>query len=94
MLSSHLDLPREVYLNQVFHIFSYLKKYHNTKLVFDTSDMCVKESYFELEDWTSSEFNNIQGNDELPPNMPQPRVLGFIISAKVYSEHAYDTLTR
>ena len=56
--------------------------------------MCVKESYFELEDWTSSEFNNLQGNDELPPNMPQPRGLGFIISAKVYSDHAYDTLTR
>ena len=29
MMSSHLALPREGHLEQVLHIFAYLKKYHN-----------------------------------------------------------------
>ena len=33
MMSSHLELPREGHLEQVLHIFAYLKKYHNTELV-------------------------------------------------------------
>jgi hypothetical protein len=94
MLSSHLALPREGHLNQVFHIFAYLRKYHNTELVFDPSDPCVEEADFELKDWTSSEFGHLQGNEELPPNMPQPRGLGFIMSAKVDADHAADTVTR
>ena len=35
MMSSHLALPREGHLEQVLHIFAYLKKYHNTELVYD-----------------------------------------------------------
>jgi hypothetical protein len=31
MMSSHLVLPREGYLEQGFHIFAHLKKYHNTE---------------------------------------------------------------
>jgi hypothetical protein len=94
MLSSHLALPREGHLDQVFHIFAYLKKYHNTELVYDPSDPCVDEPDFELRDWTSSEFGHLQGTEELPPNMPQPRGLGFVMSAKVDADHASDTVTR
>ena len=56
---SNLCLPREGHLNQVFHIFEYLQKYHNTELVFDPSYLCVEEYNLELKDWTSSEFGNI-----------------------------------
>jgi hypothetical protein len=96
MLSSHLALPREGHLDQVFHIFAYLmRKYHNTELVFDPSDPCVNEAGFELKDWTSNEFGHLQGDEELPPNMPQPRGLGFIMmSTKVNADHASDTVTR
>ncbi len=66
----------------------------NTELVFDPSDPYVEESNFELKDWTSSEFGHLQGDEELPPNMPQPRGLGFIMSAKVDADHASDTVTR
>ena len=72
MLSSHLALPREGHLEQVFHIFAYLKKYHNTEIVYDPSDPCVETSNFERKDWTSSEFGHISGHEELPPNMPEP----------------------
>ena len=35
MMSSHLALPIEGHLSQVFHIFAYLKKHHNYALVFN-----------------------------------------------------------
>ena len=38
MLSSHLALPHEGHLEQVFQIFGYLKKYHNTELLYDPSN--------------------------------------------------------
>ena len=94
MLSSHLALPREGHLYQLFQVFAYLKKYHNSEMVYDPSDPVIDESAFELKDWTSSEFGHLQGKEELPPNMPEPRGQGFIISAKVDADHAADTVTR
>ena len=35
MLSSHLAMPRQGHLEQPFHIFAHLNKYHNSELVFD-----------------------------------------------------------
>jgi hypothetical protein len=35
MLSTYLCLPREVYLDAVFHVFAYLVLYHNSGVVFD-----------------------------------------------------------
>jgi hypothetical protein len=94
MMSSHLALPREGHLSQVMQIFSYLKKYHNTEMVFDPSDPVIDEATFERKDWTSSEFGHIDGIEELPPNMPLPRGQGFIMRAKVDADHAADTVTR
>jgi hypothetical protein len=36
----------------------------------------------------------VQGKEELPPNMPEPRGTGFVIRAKVDADHAADTVTR
>ena len=47
MMSLHLDLPKRGHLDQVFQIFVYLKKYHNTKLVYDPSDPVVDIEKFE-----------------------------------------------
>jgi hypothetical protein len=94
MLSSHLALPREGHLYQLFQCFACLKKYHNTEMVYDTSDPVMDESVFESKDWTSSEFGHLQGKKELPTNMPEPRGQGFVISAKVDADHASDTVTR
>jgi hypothetical protein len=94
MLSSHLALPREGHLYQLFQCFAYLKKYHNTEMVYDPSDPVIDESVFELKDWTSSEFGHLQGKEELPTNMPEPRGQGFVINAKVDADHASDTVTR
>jgi hypothetical protein len=46
MMSSHMALPREGHLYELFQIFGYLKKYHNTEMVFDPSDPVVDQSSF------------------------------------------------
>ena len=94
MMSSHLALPREGDLEQVLHIFAYLKKYHNIELVYDPSDPVVDENDFKRRDWASSELGHVEGKDELRANMPEPRVHGFIMRAKVDADHASDTVSR
>ena len=94
MMSSHMAMPRKGHLAQLLHIFSYLKKYHNTEMVFDPSDPVIDESKYGKKDWTLSEFGHVIGKRKLPPNAPEPRGLGFILRAKVDADHASDTVTR
>jgi len=94
MMSSHLALPREGHLEQLFHIFAYLKKHHNAEMVFDPSDQVIDADKFQVRDWTTSEFGHVQGEERLPPNMPEPRGLGFVMRAKADADHAADTMTR
>lgn len=94
MMASHLALPREGHLAQVFHMFDYLKRHHNAEMVFDPSDPVIDESLFERRDWTSTEFGHLDGEEVLPPKMPEPRGRGFVMYAKVDADHASDTVTR
>jgi hypothetical protein len=94
LLSSHLALPRRGHMDQVLHIFAYLKVHHNAEIVLDPSDPVINENGFAARDWTTSEFGHVQGKEELPTNMPEPRGLGFTIRAKVDADHASDTVTR
>ena len=87
MLSSHLALPCEGHLEQVFHIFVYLNKCHNTELVYDPSNPEIDPMQFEQRDWMSSEFGHIDREEELPPNMPEPCRMGFTMRAKVDADH-------
>ena len=54
----------------------------------------MEHDVFEQRDWTSSEFGTVQGKEEIPPNMPEPRGQGFIMHAKADADHASDTITR
>eukprot|EP00957_Ditylum_brightwellii_P072927 5541901-Ditylum_brightwellii.AAC.1 len=74
-MSLHLAMPREGHLGQIFHISAYLKKFHNTEIVYDPSDPCIETGNFERKNWTSSEFKHNSGEEELPPNMLEPRGL-------------------
>lgn len=93
LLSSQLALPRRGHLEQVFHIFGYLKSHHNAELVLDPSDPVVDETQFDQKDWTSSEFGDTQGTEEIPEEMPEPRGQALVIRAKVDADHASDTIT-
>jgi hypothetical protein len=93
MMSSHLALPRVGHLNQLIHMFAYLKKNHNSEIVFDPSDPDIDYELFGRKDWSSSEFSQVDG-EELPPNAPEARGQGFVMSGYVDADHATDTMTR
>ena len=59
MTSSHLALPCAEHLSQMLQIFSYLRKYHNTDMVFNPSDPVIDTVRFERKDWTCSGFGNL-----------------------------------
>ena len=61
MMSSHLALPRERHLEQLYHIFAHLKKYHNIEMVFDPTVPEINQSDFSRQGWTTSEFGHIEG---------------------------------
>jgi Reverse transcriptase (RNA-dependent DNA polymerase) len=94
LLSSQLALPRMGHLASVLHIFAYLKCHHNAEIVLDPSDPVVDESLFAIQDWTTSEFGHVQGEEEVPEYMPEPRGQAFVIQAKVDADHASDTVSR
>ena len=81
-------------MEQVLHIFAYMKKYHNTELVYDPSDPVVDKNDFKRRDRVSSEFGHVEGKEVFPANMSESRGHGFIIRGKVDADHASETLSR
>ena len=54
MMSTCLALPREGHLQQLFHMFSYLEKHHNTEMVFDPTIPYVDPNMLPKEDWLNT----------------------------------------
>ena len=50
-LSTHLDLPRKYNLQQVYHIFGYLKKSPRRRVFMDPDQRNIDESRFKKFDW-------------------------------------------
>ena len=94
IMSSQIALPRIGHLEQVLHIFGYLKSHHNAELVFDPTPPEIDQDSFRRHDWSTSEFGHLEQQEEIPRNAPQARGQGFITSAKVDASHGCDTVTR
>ncbi len=92
MMSSHLCLPRKGHMEQVLHIFGYLKKHHNAEMPFDPTVPAIDKSRFVRQDWSHSVYGEMK--EELPTKMPKPRGQGFTMRVYVDSDHAGDCLTR
>ena len=69
LMSTYLAAPREGHLEQVFHIFGYLKKVPKRRIAFDPDYPAVDESRFKLYDW--SDFYR-DAEETVPPNAPDP----------------------
>ena len=52
-MSSFVAMPREGHIQQVLHIFAYLKIHHNARIVFDLSYPEIDDGLFEKHDWSS-----------------------------------------
>ena len=72
MMSSCLALPREGHLKQLFHMFSYLEKNHNSEMVFDHSVPDINHNEFPKQDWSNTVYLNERGElrEEVPSNFP------------------------
>ena len=90
MLSSHLALPREGHLEAVFHIFAYLEKKHNARIVFDPTYHTIDHSNFVHCDWKPF-YGDVK--EPVPPNAPEPRGKGVDLRMFMDSDHAGDHLT-
>ena len=58
MLSLHLVLPQEGHMQELLHIFAYLKKQLNSEMVFDPSEHDIDMNYFQLQDWSYSIYSS------------------------------------
>jgi hypothetical protein len=91
MLSRHSVAPRRGHLEQVFHIFAYLKRYERSTMVFDDNLPHFDETRFVRCDWT--EF--YPGAKEVePPNAPELRGKSITMSCYVDADHAGCRATR
>ena len=96
IMSSHLALLRKGHMEQVLGMFAYLKGHTNPEMVFDPSELEFDRANFPKQDWSYSTYTtyDCELKEELPPNMPKPRINGMITIVYVYSDHASDTVTR
>ena len=84
-LSLYIVMPREAHMQQVFHIFVYLKIYHNARIVFDPSYLEIDRDMFQPKGWSS-----MYGSDKepIPYSTPKPFGSEFIIRAYVDTSFA------
>ena len=91
LLSTHLALPRVGHLQQVYHIFGYLKNSPRRRLFFDPDHPNISESRFQKFDW--EDFYK-DAEEEIPLNAPEPRGREVGIHCFVDASHASDKATR
>ena len=95
MMSSHLTLQRERHLEEVLHMFAYLKSHANSEMVFDPSWVDFDKAFFPKKYRSYSIYAQAvsDSQDELPPDMPTSRGKGMDMRVYVDSDHAGDTVT-
>ncbi|KAI2491971.1 Reverse transcriptase (RNA-dependent DNA polymerase) [Fragilaria crotonensis] len=89
-LASYLAMPQEGHLEAVFHLFAYLEKKHNARIVFDPTYPDIDMTVFEC-DWKQY-YGNV--TEAIPPNAPEPRGKEVDLRLFVDSDHAGDQRTR
>jgi hypothetical protein len=89
--SSFCMQPRMGHLDQVFHIFGYLKRNRRVTIMFDEQCVDWDETSFEKHDWT--DFYR-DARNEIPPNAPPPRGNAVQINYFVDADHAGNRITR
>ena len=91
ILSSFLVSPRQGHLDQVFHIFAYLKKHERSVMVFDDTEPDLRNINFTTCDWGQ---HYPDAREPIPSDMPEPRGNGVSVTCYVDADHAGDRVTR
>ena len=90
-MSTHLTLPRWGHLEQLYHIFGYLKMNPKRKIFFDPQYPNIDERAFNEHDWY--EFYR-DAKDRLPSDSPKLRSNMVSTHCFVDSDHAGGKITR
>ena len=87
-----MDMPKQGNIDQLYHEFAFLKKKHNSEMVFDPNDSDVDDAHLSKEDLNGTVYGEF--HEDLPPDAPQGRGFGFKMRALVDSDHADNSITR
>jgi hypothetical protein len=91
LMSSYTMQPRQGHLDQVFHIFGYLKRNKRASILFDEQRVNWNEADFPRQDWTDFYRG---AKEAIPPNAPAPRGHPVQINCFVDADHAGNRVTR
>ena len=91
LLSCHLSLPRSGHLQQIYHIFGYLKESPRRRLFFDPDPPNISMDRFEKYEWTDF-YKDIK--EDIPLDMPEPRGNEAEIHCFVDASHASEKVQR
>ena len=92
MMSSFVAMPREGHLQQLLHLFAYLKSHHNARIVLDSSYLDIDSDQFHRHEWRSLYGEELK--EYIPSNSPEPPGMEFILWTYVDAYHAGDRLAR
>jgi hypothetical protein len=92
IMSQYSALPREGHLEAVYHIFLYLSKHEQSRLVFDDTMPTINKNHFN----TDADWKDFYGDvkEEDPRYMPEPLGKPVQISCFVDANHAGNVVTR
>ena len=92
-MSQHQASPRDVHLEQVLHIFSFLKKKPKLTLYMDPSFPRMDYSVFKNKPEDFKEYyRNVE--EDITHRMPRPRRMTVVITAFVDSSHGSNKVTQ
>ena len=95
MLSAYQASPRRGHLEQVIHIYGYLKKYEKLTLYFDPQ-VPILGDIADFDSHTPEIFREQyrDAEEQIPENMPKPRGRMVATTAYVDASHAANKMTR
>ena len=93
LLSQYQAAPREGHMEEILHIFAYLKKKPKITLYFDPTIPNLDYSIFKTAPDDFKEYYR-DAKEELPHNMPKPRGRSVTTTAYVDASHAANKKTR
>jgi hypothetical protein len=91
LMSRYLVSAREGHLQQLFHVFAYLKQYDRSTMVFDDTEPSYDPRRFATQDWSKY---YPEAKEAIPENMPEPRGKPVLMTCFVDADHAGCQLTR
>ena len=100
-MSYHLALLWRGHLERLFHMFYYLKKYHNSQIMFYPTDIDVDMVDLQLEQWGISIYGDVKEkmlplvsfSESGTSNMLDPRGQGFTMIVYVDCDIGGDCVT-